>query len=199
MLDMPIRTGRRVMDAARGLREGIARHTDERQQVNSLHRQRMTCSDNLRTFTNTQDWTGSMGLSPSGRFQVVEKEQSRRRAFTREGVRWDAAWIVIGVVIAICVVILLVDLAGMGMGSRNISRLDSKVEDLARRNEQMRQELELSAGDLTVCTEALKLNLISGYGAPTITLTAPQEMSAGAVTTDFRGAAVGWTTGDVMP
>ena len=53
MLEMPIRTGRRMQDAARRMQENYTQRTNERQQVNSLHRQRMTCSDSLR-FTNTQ-------------------------------------------------------------------------------------------------------------------------------------------------
>ena len=179
--------------------ENRRRKTELRVQDVDIYRQRMRCSDSVRFDTNTQDWTGGMGMSPSGRFQVVEQAQPKRRAFSREGIRWDAAWIAIAAVIAVCVVILLADLAGMGLGSRSISRLDSKIQDLTRRNNEMRQQLELSAADLSVCTEALKLNLISGFGAPTVTLTAPQEMSAGAVTADVRGASAGWTTGDAMP
>ena len=199
MLEMPIRTGRRVQDAARRLREGIDRRTDERQQVNSLHRQRMSCSDSLRTFSNTQDWTGSMGLSPSGRFRVVEGVKPRQKIFSREGIRWDAAWIAIIAVIVLCCAVLLSDVAGMGLSSRSIRRLDSKIEDMAIRNEALRQELAVNAGDVSVCTEAVKLNLISGYGAQTIQLTAPQELSTSAVTADSRGATAGWMTGDAQP
>ena len=65
MLEMSIRTGRRVQDAVRRLQDKFDRDADERQQVNSLHRQRMSCSDSLRSFTNTQDWTLGMGMSPS--------------------------------------------------------------------------------------------------------------------------------------
>ena len=198
MLEMPIRTGRRIQDAVLRLRERISRHTDARQQVNNLHRQRMTCSHSMRSFTNTQDWTNSMGMSPSGRFQVVEQACPKRKAFTRDGIRWDTAWILLGAVIVLCMAILLADLAGMGLKSRSISRLDSKIEDLSRRNEEKRQEIELSSGDVSVCTEAVKLNLISSSGAQTITLTVPQGYSAGAVTAEVRGGS-GWTTGDANP
>ena len=58
----------------------------------------------------------------------------------------------------------------------------------------MKQELELSAADISVCTEAVKLNLISAYGAQTITLTAPPELSTGAVTAEVRGGNTGWMT-----
>ena len=196
MLDMPIRTGRRLQDASRKMREGISRRTGERQQVNSLHRQRMTCADSLQSFANTQDWTNSMGMSPSGRFRVVEDAKPRQRFISREGIRWDAAWAMLAAVVVLCAVILVADAAGMGIRSRTISRLDSKIEDLTRRNEELKQELALSAGDVTVCTEAVKLNLISGNGAQTISLTVPQEMSAGAVTAELRSASTGWMTGN---
>jgi len=194
MLEMPIRTGRRIQGAAREIREGFARLTSERQQVNSLHRQRMTCSDSMRTFTNTQDWTNGMGISPSGRFQVIEEARPKRKVFSRDGIRWDVAWIIVAAVILLCAAILLVDVAGIGIGTRTIGRLDSKIADMTRRNEQMKQELELSASDTSVCTEAVKLNLISGYGAATITLTAPQEIGSGAITAELRSGSTGWTT-----
>ena len=193
MLEMPIRTGRRLQDAARQLREGVARRTGERQQVNSLHRQRMTCSDSLQSFTNTQDWTNSMSMSPSGRFRVVESAQPKQKAFSRNGIRWDAAWILLITVTALCAFVLLADVAGMGMGSRTIGRLNSKIEDMTRRNAELKQEVDLSSGDVSVCTEAVKLNLISGYGAQTIRLTAPQ--TTGAVTAELGIASAGWVTG----
>lgn len=194
MLEMPIRTGRRVQDATRQIRETIARRTGERQQVNSLHRQRMTCSDSMRTFTNTQDWTNGMGISPSGRFQVIEEARPKRKAISRDGIRWDVAWIIVAAIVLLCGAILVADLAGISISSRTIGRLDSKIADMTKRNDLMKQELELSASDVSVCTEAVKLNLISGYGAQTITLTAPQEISSGAITAELRSGSTGWTT-----
>ncbi len=193
MLEMPIRAGKRLQDAALLLRESLDRHTSERQQVNSLHRQRMTCSGSLQ-FTNTQDWTGGMTMSPSGRFRVIEEAKPKQKAFSREGIRWDAAWAVIAAVIVLCVAILLTDTAGMGISKRSISRLDAKIADQGRRNDLLKQELDISAGDVSVCTEAVKLNLISGYGARTVQLTVPNEISSGAVTADIRGAVTGWMT-----
>ena len=193
MLEMPIRTGRRLQDAARTLRENAARRTDERQQVNSLHRQRMTCSDSLQPFANTQDWTNSMGMSPSGRFRTVEAAQPKQKVFSRNGIRWSAAWGLLAAVIVLCTAILLSDVAGIGMSSRSIGRLNSKIADMTGRNAELQQEVDLNAGDVSVCTEAVKFNLISGYGAPTIRLTAPQE--AGAVTAELGNASTGWMTG----
>ena len=133
-------------------------------------------------------------MSPSGRFRVIEEAKPKQKAFSREGIRWDAAWAVSAAVIVLCVVILLTDTAGMGISTRSISRLDAKIADQGRRNDLLKQELDISAGDVSVCTEAVKLNLISGYGARTVQLTVPNEISSGAVTADIRGAVTGWMT-----
>ena len=194
MLEMPIRTGRRMQDAARQIRENYSRRTNERQQVNSLHRQRMTCSDSMRSFTNTQDWMNGMSISPSGRFQVVEEIRPKQKTFSREGIRWNVAWIILFVVVFLCAAVLTADVAGMGLGSRSIGRLNSKIADLTRRNNELKQEVELNSADVSVCTEAVKLNLISGSGAQTILLTAPQEN--GAVTAELHSVSMGWITGN---
>lgn len=193
MLEMPIRTGRRMQDAARRLHEDYTRRTSERQQVNSLHRQRMTCSDSMRSFTNTQDWMNGMSISPSGRFRVVEEARPKQKTFSQDGIRWNVAWIILFAVIFLCAAVLTADVAGMGLGSRSIGRLNSKIADLTRRNDELKQELEYTSGDVSVCTEAVKLNLISGNGAQTIVLTAPQEN--GAVTAELHSASMGWITG----
>ena len=65
--------------------------------------------------------------------------------------------------------------------------------DISGRNEQLQAELAYSAGDVSVCTEAVKHNLISGYGARTIVLTAPIQASA--VTAEVGNASTGWMTG----
>ncbi len=194
MLEMPIRrTGHRLLDAARQFR-GNAWNADARMQMNSLHRQRMTCSDSIQTFTNTQDWTNGLGISPSGRFRVIEEAKPKRRMFSREGIRWDAAWILLIAVALVFTAVLLADVAGMGMGSRTISRLNLKIEDMNEKNELLKQEIARDAGDVSICLEAVELNLIAGSGARTICLTVPQD--SGAVTAELRSASTGWVTGN---
>ena len=194
MLEMPIRrTGRRLLDAAKQFR-GNAWNADERMQVNSLHRQRMTCSDSMQTFTNTQDWTNGLGVSPSGRFHVIEEAKPRRKMFSREGIRWDAAWILLIATVLILIAVLLADVAGMGMGSRSISRLNLKIADMNEKNELLKQEIARDAGDVSKCLEAVELNLIAGGGAQTIRLTVPQDSDM--VTAELRSASTGWITGN---
>ena len=55
--------------------------------------------------------------------------------------------------------------------ARTISRLDSKITDQGRRNDKLKQEMAANANDVSVCTEAVKLNLISSNAVPTIRLT----------------------------
>ena len=50
-----------------------------------------------------------------------------------------------------------------------------KTQALAAKNEELQQELDWQAGDGSVMTEGGRLDPISGYGARTITLTAPAE------------------------
>ena len=56
-----------------------------------------------------------------------------------------------------------------------MTKLESKINAITERNDQMKSELEIKAGDVSVCTEAVKLNLISSRGVQTIQLTAPTE------------------------
>ncbi len=194
MLEMPIRrTGHRLLDAARQFRGG-AWNTDDRMQVNSLHRQRMTCSDSMQAFTNTQDWTNGIGISPSGRFRVIEEAKPKRKVFSRDGIRWDAAWILLIAVILIFIAVLLADAAGMGMSSRSISRLNLKIADMNEQNDLLKQELARDAGDVNVCMEAVELNMIAGSGAQKICLTVP--LDSGTVTAELRSASTGWITGN---
>ena len=165
----------RIQDAAINWQETRYRRNEERQQQANLHRQRMTCSDSLRFDTQSQDWIGGMGVSPSGRFQVVENTGAGRRLVSTEGIRWDAAWIVIIAVAVLCLAILMADLAGIGMGNRTMSKLDSRITELKGKNEQIEAEIARSSDDISVCTEAVKLNLISGNAAQTIRLAAPAE------------------------
>ena len=131
----------------------------------------MTCSASLPAFHQTQDWTG--GLTESKRIPVIEETKPRQRLISSEGIRWDAAiaaLVIIGVLLA---VLLAADLAGIGSSGRVITRLNSSVRDLEAKNERIQAEIDLAAGSASVCTEAVKLNLISSTGARTIRLTAP--------------------------
>ena len=175
MLDMPIRAGRRLQDMVNRVQETWDRKTEPRQQQADLRRSRMSCSDSLRSFPQNQDWTGGMGVSPSGRFQVVEQPQTRRRIFSREGIRWDAACAMLIVFGALLLVILLMDLAGIGISSRSISILNEKIEGISARNEQIIGQLSASSSDISVLTEAVKYNLVASGGVRTIRLTAPME------------------------
>ena len=174
MMGISARAGR-IQQAAVNWQEATTRRSENRQQHADIYRQRMTCSDSLRFDTQTQDWTGGMGISPSGRFQVVENNGEKARLFSAEGIQWKSAWMIIAAISVICVAILLADLAGIGASSRALGKLDSKITEMSEKNEQLRAEIAYNAGDISVCTEAVKLNLVSGSGVRTIVLTAPQD------------------------
>ena len=125
----------RIQDAFISRQEARYRRDEERQQQASLHRQRMTCADTLRFDTQSQDWTGGMGISPSGRFQVVECAKPKKAAISSDGIRWNVAWIAIAALTVICLGILLGDLAGIGIGNRNLTKLDRRIAEIAGKND----------------------------------------------------------------
>lgn len=175
MMEMPIRIKRRLQDAAINWRERMDGVDDERQQHANIHRQRMTCSESFRGFQQSQDWVEGVAVSPSGRFRVIEEKKPKQKIISAQGIRWDAAWIAVIVIAVICAAILLADVAGIGTTSRNLTKLDSKITAITERNEQLKSELNIQDADISVCTEAVKLNLISSRAVQTIILTAPTE------------------------
>ena len=175
MTDMSLRVRGRLQDGMINWQETRYRKSEERQQHADIRRSRMTCSADLPNIRQTQDWTGSMAMSPSGRFQVIEERRPKVRVISGDGIRWNAALTVLVLVSVILCGILLADLAGMGNSGRMITRLGSRIQAIENKNEDLKLELEMSTDSATVCTGAVRMDLISSNGAQTIRLTAPQN------------------------
>jgi hypothetical protein len=175
MTDMSLGVRNRLQDGVINWQETRYRKNEERQQHADIRRSRMTCSADLPGIRQTQDWTGSMDMSPSGRFQVIEERKPKVRMISGEGIRWSAALTILILVSVVLCAILLADLAGMGNSGRMITKLNSKIHTVESRNEDLKLELEMSTDSATVCTEAVRMDLISSNGAQTIRLTAPQD------------------------
>ena len=171
MTEMTVRVRNRLQDGVINWQERRFQKTDFRQQQADIHRSRMTCSASLPSFHQTQDWTG--GLTPSGRIPVIEEAKPRKRLISSEGIRWDAAVAALVIIGVLLVVMLTVDLACIGTSSRAVTKLNSSIHDLEAKNERIQAEIDMTTGSASVCTEAIKLNLISSNGARTIRLTAP--------------------------
>ena len=171
MSEMTARIRNRFEDGMINWQERRYQKADFRQQQADIHRARMTCSASVPSFHQTQNWTG--GMSASSRIPVIEETIPRKRLISSEGIRWDAAVAVLIIIGILMTVLLVSDLAGIGAGGRAISKLNTTIRDLEARNERLQAEIDLAAGGTTVCTEAIKLNLISSGGARTIRLTAP--------------------------
>ena len=152
-------------------------------------RQRITVADHLDSpsFRNTQDWTGGLGISPSGRFRVIEDRRHKERSFTRQGIRRDRARIILIALAALMAVILLVELASIGAGQLRIQKLNSRLTAMEERNEALRAALTLSGGGISVCTEAVKLNLVSSSGAKMVLVEADGKKETG----EMRASATG--------
>lgn len=171
MTEMTARVRNRLQDGMINWQERRFQREDFRQQQADIHRSRMTCSASLPSFHQTQDWTG--GLSASNRIPAIEETKPRQRLISSEGIRWSAAVTALIIVGVLLMAFLVVDVTNIGAGGRTITKLNSSIRDLETKNERLQAEIELQAGSSSVCTEAVKLNLISSNGARTIRLTAP--------------------------
>lgn len=171
MTEMTARIRNRLQDGMIDWQERRFRKTDFRQQQADIHRSRMTCSASLPAFHQTQDWTGS--LTASNRIPVIEETKPKQRLISSEGIRWDAAVAALIIVGVLLVILLAADVTSIGTGGRVIAKLNTSVRELEAKNERIQSEIDLTAGSASVCTEAVKLNLISSTGAKTIRLTAP--------------------------
>lgn len=198
MTGASIRTGRRRMQDAAVRWQEFQDRLDRRQQPADSRRKRFSCADSLKDYQQAQDWTGQMGLSPSGRFQVIEEKQKRVPLVSREGLQWRFGWAVLTACAVLMAVILLGDVFAIGNSERTIGRLNNRIELISAKNEQLASQLDISAGDITVCTEAVKLNLISAYGASTVRLDAPQgaNLTLAANAAQGQGARIASAMGD---
>ena len=197
MTVFPGRVSRRFQDVQADLR-GILNPRTIRRQTEYRTRRPMTCADSVRTVQQTQDWTEGVGMSPSGRFQVIEEKQKRVPLVSREGLQWRFGWAVLTACAVLMAVILLGDVFAIGNSERTIGRLNNRIELISAKNEQLASQLNISAGDITVCTEAVKLNLISAYGASTVRLDAPQgaNLTLAANAAQGQGARIASAMGD---
>ena len=174
MTEMTARVRNRLQDGMTNWQQRRGYNNDNfRQQQADIHRSRMTCAASLRSFSQTQDWTG--GMTVSGHKPVIAEAKPRKSLISADGIRWDAAIAALVVIGVLMGAFLLADLAGIGTTSRVITKLNSSIRDLEAKNERILAEIELNTGSASVCTEAVKLNLISSNGAQTIRLTAPTE------------------------
>lgn len=171
MIEMTARVRNRLQDGMINWQERRFQREDFRQQQADIHRSRMTCSASLPSFHQTQDWTG--GLSASNRIPVIEETKPKQRLISSDGIRWSAAVTALIIIGVLLLVFLAVDVTSIGAGGRTITKLNSSIRELETKNERLQAEIELQAGSSSVCTEAVKLNLISSNGARTIRLTAP--------------------------
>ncbi|MBO7374121.1 MAG: hypothetical protein J6U19_07780 [Oscillospiraceae bacterium] len=96
-----------------------------------------------------------------------------RRVLSSEGVRWDAALAALILAGVLLLAFLLADVAAIGSTGHSVNKLNANIETLAADNERIRGQIEQGSSSANVCTEAVKMNLISSKGARTIRLTVP--------------------------
>ncbi len=163
---------------------------DHRVRYGSLDRDRITVSERVDTerFQNTQDWVRSAGVNASARLRVPENRRGRPVLLTADGIHRTLARAILGLLACMIAVLLLVELGAIGISRANIRKMNEKIAAVEERNELLRQDLARASGDVSVCTEAIRLNLISSGGARSIVLTAPEGASL--MLTDKDGTGV---------
>ena len=171
MTEMTDRIRNRLQDRVIDWQERRFEKQDFRQQQADIHRSRMTCSASMASFHQTQDWTWS--LTESGRIPAIEEAKPKQRLISRDGIRWDAALTALILIGILLMAFLVVDVASIGAGGRTIRKLNASIQDMEDKNEHLQAEIQMNTDSASVCTEAIKLNLISSNGAMTIRLTAP--------------------------
>ena len=71
-------------------------------------------------------------------------------------------------------ILLAGDFVGIGLGSREIRKLNTSIAGMEAKNEDLQAQLAQNTSGTSVRTQAVELNLISSYGARTILLTVPE-------------------------
>ena len=148
---------------------------ENRQVQSSARRERMSVNRSVpeERFRNTQDWTTTMGMSPSGRYEVFGETKKQEKPITWSSVRWSWATAVICLAAVVMIAVLLADIGMIGDTSKQIRSISTKMERVEEKNGQLENELYALANDVSICTEAVKLNLVSSNGATAIALTVP--------------------------
>ena len=172
MSEMTARIRDRVQDKVIDWQERRYEKDSFRQQHADIHRSRMTCSETLRSFHQTQDWTG--GMTASGRIPAIEETKPKQRIVSAEGIRWDAAVTALVLIGVLLLILIAGDFVGIGFGARNIRKLNASIAGMEEKTEDLQARLAENTSDTSVCTQAVGLNLISSYGARTIRLTVPE-------------------------
>ncbi len=149
---------------------------DFRVQEANMRRERITVSDRLKEerFQQARHTEGAVDRSPSGRIQVLSDKRPKMKLISAEGIRNDLARLIFMALGGLMAVILLVQFAAIGTSMNDIRKLDQKISAVEDKNAELQTQLEQATGDISIRTEAVKLNLISSYGAKTIILTAPE-------------------------
>ena len=159
MSEMTARIRDRVQDKVIDWQERRYEKDSFRQQHADIHRSRMTCSETLSSFHQSQDWTG--GMTASGRIPAIEETKPKQRILSAEGIRWDAAVTALVAIGVLLLILIAADLAGIGSDGRSIRKLNNTIAELENKNQELLAEMEQSTSDASVCTQAVGLNLIS--------------------------------------
>ena len=106
---------------------------------------------------------------------VGSHDTGRIRLIGREGVKGTLACVMLAVLICTLGIAGLVGRSQVIEAGKRVNDMQSRIEAVNRRNEELETELALSAAEVNVSYQAVQMGMISAKGVNVIYLTAPEE------------------------
>lgn len=183
MVSMPINMKHRLQNIPQYFREKKDEKLAEKEQGADIKRVRMTEADSLGS---SFEWSGkNTRTSSMVRVEAVRVHRKRQPIITAEGINKKAGYGIVAVLAFVLIVVLLVDLGGIGYTNRQIKRTENRIETFRRDSEKTETQLADQKGDSKLISQAVGLNMVSA-GSNVIVLHAPENAN---LTFDMNEAA----------
>lgn len=172
MVSIPYSMRHRLQNIPQFFREKKDEKLASKAQEADTRRVRMTEADSLEKIN---DWTGrNTRTSNMVRVEAVRVHRRREPVFNTSGVNKKVGYGIVLGLICILMVVLLVELGGIGYTNRQIKRIESRIDNYRRDSERTEAELAEEKGDTNLISQAVGLNMVSS-GSNVIVLRAPEN------------------------
>ena len=151
----------------------------------NLRGERMTCSayvpqmqdDGVYYYANPiPDQPARPRRRRSERRNAVGRQDTGRiRLISRDGMKGTAACVMLAVLVCTLGIASLVGRSQVIEAGKRVSDMQSRIEAVTRRNEELETELAVSAAEVNVSYQAVQMGMISAKGVKVIYLTAPED------------------------
>ncbi|MBQ8653545.1 MAG: hypothetical protein IJ507_01300 [Clostridia bacterium] len=132
------------------------------------------------------------------RSAVGTHDTGRIRLISRDGVKGTAACVMLAALVCTLGVATLVGRSRVIEAGKRVSDIQSRIETVTRRNEELETEIAMSEAEVNISYKAVQMGMISAKGADVIYLTAPKdaEMILSASGSGIVGAHLATILGD---